>query len=539
VRVLDATHLEETLSPSSYVSRREALVHLVYSRSSQSDLTQSHYFRYRLQYDVEDLSGLVLYSDALMISYESGNYVYESENHHDLPLSGNISESSGFVINITSVSSEVSTDLITWTNVSVPSTSSLLPSDIHLEIDISTEKYTVLSDDIGAIKYDSVSQDLVWLYLEGSESFDVEWVFIDELSSHPDFSSLPEESPFLFKSGTRINSSHQRYHMDMAYPDGVLYFRYRSVGRFITGVNGDYSYHKHGNWNYWTSTNVNTPVSIYRITPQNQFEPDKNWLYQVNFAEEGKSKSVISYHDGSLRNRQTVSYSTSDAVTLIAEQKYDYEGRSSVSVLPAPKPGYDLKYSPNFNMIQDAQTGSLEIFNKEHFDGISTTAPLASPNVSTTYGAAQYFSANNTLNTDLYRDAIPDAQGYVYSEVEYMRDGTGRVQKSSGIGSDFSMGSGREMSYHYGTTNEVELRRLFGKEVGSSSHYKKNLVIDPNGQASVSYHDQEGRTIATGLIGESPDNLLELSGAQQSHITASLNSNNVLDAQQRYARRFI
>ncbi|HXB12612.1 MAG TPA: hypothetical protein VNZ45_11530, partial [Bacteroidia bacterium] len=42
---------------------------------------------------------------------------------------------------------------------------------------------------------------------------------------------------------------------------------------------------------------------------------------------------------------------------------------------------------------------------------------------------------------------------------------------------------------------------MFGSESGNATHYKKNIVIDPNGQASVSYLDQEGRTIATCLAG--------------------------------------
>jgi RHS repeat-associated protein len=62
----------------------------------------------------------------------------------------------------------------------------------------------------------------------------------------------------------------------------------------------------------------------------------------------------------------------------------------------------------------------------------------------------------------------------------------------------------------YGKPTQEELDRLFGNEVGNASHYMKNVVVDPNGQASVSYVDAHGRTIATGLSGPAPASLLPL-----------------------------
>ncbi len=65
----------------------------------------------------------------------------------------------------------------------------------------------------------------------------------------------------------------------------------------------------------------------------------------------------------------------------------------------------------------------------------------------------------------------------------------------------------------YGKAGQRELDRLFGVEVGDCSHYLKAMVIDPNGQASVSYIDANGRTIATALAGGPPTRLDALPSA--------------------------
>ena len=48
---------------------------------------------------------------------------------------------------------------------------------------------------------------------------------------------------------------------------------------------------------------------------------------------------------------------------------------------------------------------------------------------------------------------------------------------------------------------------MFGSEVGNALHYKKNMVIDPNGQISNTYIDMYGKTVATSLAGNAPLNL--------------------------------
>jgi hypothetical protein len=68
-------------------------------------------------------------------------------------------------------------------------------------------------------------------------------------------------------------------------------------------------------------------------------------------------------------------------------------------------------------------------------------------------------------------------------------------------------------------------------------HYQKEMVVDPNGQVSVSYKDLSGKVIATGLAGDAPTNVnalasesdaeTSISGLYYSDVVASSNEINV------------
>src|SRR5690606_37691246 len=107
--------------------------------------------------------------------------------------------------------------------------------------------------------------------------------------------------------------------------------------------------------------------------------------------------------------------------------------------------------------------------------------------------------------------------------------------KKGGVGPAHQIGSNHEMKYYYTVPTQEELNRLFGYRVGNVSHYKKNMVVDPNGQVSISYIDPQGRTIATALTGDKPSNLIGLddednaTGLHQYVTTDLLNKINVND----------
>ncbi len=216
----------------------------------------------------------------------------------------------------------------------------------------------------------------------------------------------------------------------------------------------------------------------------------------------------MEYYDGSLRSRQTVTKENVNNTTVTAEAFYDYEGRASIQILPAPGINTIIKYQANLNLFntQAQNQNPAEFFDLQPINSTSSITPA----LATTTGTSRYYSpSNDELNVGPNKN-IPDAEGYPYTVTRYTPDATGRIMAQSGVGPAHKMGSTRETKYFYGTAAQEELDGLFGTEVGNYTHYFKNMVKDANGQMSVSYTDMHGRTIATALAGDAPSNLLAL-----------------------------
>src|SRR5690606_35335825 len=138
------------------------------------------------------------------------------------------------------------------------------------------------------------------------------------------------------------------------------------------------------------------------------------------------------------------------------------------------------------------------------FGAICRTIPQV---MSASSGANKYYSATNDINDYFFKKYIPQAEGYPFAVTEFTPDNTGRIFAQSGVGKDFQPGSNHETKYYYSKPTQEELDRLFGSEAGNASHYLKNMVVDPNGQISVSYVNASGKTIATALAGLTPNNV--------------------------------
>ncbi len=361
----------------------------------------------------------------------------------------------------------------------------------------------------------SEKSTLSWDYIDplqalGILAYDLEWVFIE---SREGFSGTVQQA-FQFKEPVRITTAIKNYSHTRYYPTGNLYYRVRAVG-----YNPLYPDHRiPGAWFYSSAA-----ASI------TNHQPTINWQEQVIFAEDGKYKKIMTYFDGSLRDRQSqTNLSTSGDTTIVAESLYDFEGRKAVDILAVPAGSISLKYKPAFNpfLATDATVTAKTSANRKKFHYDNNL--LVNSTIATTSGAGMYYSASNTLNA-FRKSYIPNASGYVYSQTEFANDGTGRVKRQAGVGSEFRMdGTGRQTKYFYGNATPPELIRLFGSNVGNANHYKKNLVVDPNGQASVSYLDQEGRTIATALAGATPANVnLLASNIPSGAVLVDLSTKNV------------
>ncbi|MDY8138497.1 DUF6443 domain-containing protein, partial [Aquimarina sp. 2201CG5-10] len=384
-----------------------------------------------------------------------------------------------------------------------------IPENIRLGMQLDTEFYQELSSDIPLINgtYDSVHNELAvsWQEITGTDHYQLEWTWVD---SYGDTFATPETANNIafterdFKlNNTRIQTNITKFNIPLIYSKGFIIYRVRAVGRYISNT----SKYKYGQWSSGISekTTVSSWPNVYQLSSDHQ--RDKNWQFQASYAEEGKKKEVVSYFDGTLRNRQTVTKINSDDNVIVGEVVYDAQGRPAVEVLPVPISSNSISYYRNFTR----NTTNDDLYSYQDFD-LDTQNILDQPTtqkaMATSSGASKYYSGANDL-TDAFRARIPDAAQHPFSQIEYMPDNTGRIRRKGGVGVTHQLGSGQEMEYYYGTPEQKELNRLFGYSVGNKAHYKKNLVIDPNGQASISYIDPQGRTIATALSGYKPQNL--------------------------------
>ena len=373
------------------------------------------------------------------------------------------------------------------------------------------------------------------------EEYDLEWTYIDGLSArgfaiaHTYASAqgtlkIPDATvgQWMLHDNTRVTVTTTSYSINLPYTDGYLLVRVRGAS-------------------YQPETNVRL-TSDWQYQDQNQntagviipaFQDNLNWQYTGAFAEEGKKKEVISYFDGTQRNRQSVTLNNSDQYIIqgadkkipavVQETIYDVMGRPAMNILPAPLKSSGLNFYPSFNVNSVGNPLSFSDIYLDQQNSQSQSCAIGADYSNPTSGASQYYSPNNPFIGDdgsYFTKYVPDAQKYPYSLAEYTPDNTGRIRRQGGVGQYLQIGSGKETNYYYGKPAPRDLERMFGMEVGDASHYLKNMVVDPNGQASVSYIDANGKTIATALAGIPLGNLDPLPSSKTS--TANTHFNNVL-----------
>ncbi|MFS2186922.1 RHS repeat-associated core domain-containing protein [Mucilaginibacter sp. Mucisp84] len=359
-----------------------------------------------------------------------------------------------------------------------------------------------------------------WNAQAGAQEYDVEWTTINSgnpnytvitanatHTSNPDYPTLSTALANAFvNNASRITTDSNSYTISLNSTDSYLLFRIRQVQYDVTtGVR------KAGVWDYTDYTTSAAPK--YAIFPLTWTDNTMNWQYSAAFAEDGRKKEVISYFDGSLRSRQTVTINNSDNVALAQENVFDDFGRPVVSILPGTfkeNGNAYLHYIPNFNLVS-ADTS----YKYANIAGNPAQACEFNPRpMSTSSGASRYYSAQNDyLNTIPSNKFLPDAEGYPFSVTQYTNDNTGRIKSQGGVGLAFQPGKngGAQLSkttrYYYGKPEQWELDRMFGNDAGYAEHYLKNMVVDPNGQVSVSYLNASGKTVATALAGPNPASL--------------------------------
>jgi len=406
-----------------------------------------------------------------------------------------------------------------------------IQAKLQLETTLLVERYYYFATNTTtsslSSSYLSVSGDLevTWNVIVGAETYDLEWTYVNDYdgtitSGSPNYLSASAIFYDFPNNSTRVRVEGTSFNIPIVYEHGYLLYRVRGVGKSGTNYTENVPM-------AWSSVSDKGAVSgftsghKFAIDASKTHEGDKkNWQLAMTFAEQGKFKGVVSYLDGSQRKRQIVTRLNSIQKTMIGETIYDSAGRAAIDVLPAPTNSSKFKFYSNFNL----NTSGSPYSNKDFGAVMGSCAPV-SGKMDTTAGASKYYSHTNP-DSSLQQAFLPDAKYYPFTQTQYTTDNTGRLQAKSGLGADLVIGSGHETKYFYGTPYQEELDRLFANEVGFNSHYKKEMIVDPNGQIAVTYKDAKGNVIATALAGDGASNLTAIPSASSNSITVDLLSNN-------------
>ncbi len=256
-----------------------------------------------------------------------------------------------------------------------------IPSNVYIDNMLNRERYYTLPynntptmSTMGAPQSDLIT--LNWSSITGAEEYDLEWLFVDDFKNlngsgvRTNYTAAQLGWDFT-NNATRVTVKTNTYTMRNVYEHGYLLFRVRYAGRGGSG----FTQRLEGPWTSNTSgSNLGSSFTdnTNRFTVSTGHESDLNWQWSSTYAEEGKYKTVISYADGSLRGRQTVTAINSENFTVVAESFYDHVGRKAIDALPAPTGDDIIKYYADFNL----SNASGIAYSWKDFDTSNTASPL-------------------------------------------------------------------------------------------------------------------------------------------------------------------
>jgi hypothetical protein len=328
----------------------------------------------------------------------------------------------------------------------------------------------------------NLATSVPYLDLPQPQQYELEWAYVDNYAADgSDLSSAALRYDFKHNA-TRILTDSNSYGIPVVYPKGYLVYRVRMLrvdsNRYEIPIYGP-----------WSVAAASGPVSAlssgarYQVTTPHSGD-SLNWNYTISFAEGGKYKHVISYFDGMLKNRQTLTkFNTDSNMVLATENIYDYEGRPAITTLPSVINTRRLGYQRGMSI--SSVTG--DPYAPADFDIKPAACPevIAVPAMSPASLANRYYS---TLNTDTLRGLqkfVPQAEGYPFVHTQLSPGYSDRVDKQGGAGPVLQIGQGHETTNEYTGGDQADLNQLFGINSGLSSFYTKTMTRDPNGQYSM------------------------------------------------------
>ncbi len=338
-------------------------------------------------------------------------------------------------------------------------------------------------------------------------NFELEWTYLDDYSRDISSGSMSTlsmsdiEYDFTHNS-TRVWLDSSHYRIPLVYPAGYIAYRVRMVrpdsSLFQYPIYSDWSYSIAASGNL-DALNTSHPTAVYHIADAYTHD-SLNWQYTVSFAEGGKYKHVLSFYDGLLKNRESITRFNSDPNKLIVTKNvYDYEGRPAIKTIPAPvnSTSFSFLHNVDVNSVTDLPYQAGDFDTGWHTcPGDPQLPPMAS------YALASIYYSNQNPDTAGVQQFVPDAGGYPMIQTKYSPAFNDRVDKQGGAGPRLQIADSNIITNYYVTTGQQVLNRLFGLDVGWNSYYNMTISRDPNMQLSMSIKNYQGKQVATSMIGE-------------------------------------
>src|SRR6185437_8786127 len=242
-----------------------------------------------------------------------------------------------------------------------------------------------------------------WNAVLGADQYDVEWTYIYDSALNNYKTGANYNPTAIFRNNaTRVTVTGTSYNIPMIYDDhGTPFIRVRPV---MLGTAGAVTNA------IWSSDASPAIMGSYAF---NGHERPLNWQSNISYAEEGKRKVVVQYYDGSLRSRQTVTKDNTTNTTIVGETYYDYQGRPSIQVMPAPTLNNVIGYTVGFNVSLNSPD-----YNQSNYDTLTTVGYCdahADP-MGDSSGASQYYSPYNPQANQGLNQFIPNAEHYPFTE---------------------------------------------------------------------------------------------------------------------------